>query len=213
MISVKRASELVNEIWPAAVSKGWLPPVVMAGLCDELSRFQLDDEQIKNAMISHALNDNATNKPRTEKLISRLKEIRRAEVSATKGSTDSPGASGDWIEAERYEQSKTNPQANQQPAWRIMAAWFDAETQATRRENARQAKPHPENRIMDAGRSMASILQMYGAGYNDAVYSACAILGCDPVELDKDIQDHLLISREARLVSQKKISRMIAGAV
>lgn len=207
-MSPSRVLETIREIWPATVDQQWMAPTILSALSQEIARFKLQDEQIRNIMVAHCLNDvGAANKPKTEKLIARLKAVVEAEADRAPNAQRRPGDNLDWISSERKKQSETNPAAWDQPAWKIVAAWFDSEIQNSRRERL------PENRILDAGRSMASILQMYGAGYNDAVYSACAILGCDPVELDKDIQDHLLISREARLVSQKKISRMIAGAV
>ncbi len=187
----KQVLSMLIEIWPKA--KDWMPASILGELANRIARFGLDAGQIKAVLIDHALTDDASGKPRSEKLLARLKVIHEGETNArnpTPVNTD-----GDtFIEMQRRIQGKQNRAALDQPGWKILAAWFDHEF------TNRQATP---DQRLQAAKYVASMLRAYGAPYNDSVYAAAAIYELDPFALNRHIAESLVLAMKARLRSPR----------
>lgn len=198
-MNTKDVQGMFASIWPAAVAEEWLPAPVLTKLCGDIARMKLDAAQVEAAMLEHCTRDaGAGNKPVTAKLMARLGAMVVDSVNTQTGEV--LGANiDDFIAQQRRIQAQTNPDARDQPAWKILAAWFDQEY--TNRHISHQMK-------LGAGKWVHHALKERGAGYNDAVYAAASIYNLDPVELDQHIQDSLLVSRNSRMVSQKALAKI-----
>lgn len=203
MMNAKQVGDMISEIWPSAVAKGWIPPAIMGKLCADISRMKIDAEQARSAMLEHATSDHgATNKPVTAKLMARLKAMNLDAVNKQTGEVKEPGKD-DFIFSLRKAQSVTNPEAWQQPAWKIVAANYDS-------EYTNRHITHAEK--MNAAKWVANSLRTYGASYADSIHAASVIYNVDAKELHEMTDRDTLKALNSQAINRKALKKIADDA-
>lgn len=204
MMNAKQVGDMISEVWPSAVAKGWIPPAIMGKLCADISRMKIDAEQARSAMLEHATNDHgATNKPVTAKLMARLKAMNFEAVNKQTGEVAAAGGKDDFVEQLRKAQSVDNPAAWDQPAWKIIAAHYD-------NEYTNRGITHTEK--MAAAKWVANSLRTYGANYADSIHAASVIYGIGAKELHELTDRDTLKALNSQAVNRKALKKLADDA-
>lgn len=192
-------TEIAN-VWPMATK--WISPPILSEMADRIAHSGIDAGQFRQLCKAHAVEDGAHSKPKPNLFVGRVRSITDAAKAARRAEVRNAEDEG-WIGEERRLQSLANPQAMNVPAWMIVAAWYEHDVGSLAGDY---------DSTFRAARWVSADLRSRGASYNDSIYATASIYRIDPVELDRSVQDHLLVSREARLVNQKAIARIAARA-